>query len=482
MENKLSNIERVPFIHLLSSPNGKYFFDVNRNEIVAINDKVYQALKSILNNEFDKISHDVEDEINRIKVMGYLSDHKVKEIEHPYHKHLEANLERKLKRVCLQVTQNCNLRCAYCIYSDVNNSKQRSHTAKNMSFETAKQAVDFLLEHSVESDSVNVGFYGGEPLLAFNLIKDIVIYAKEIFEGKDLSFNITSNCTLLRDDIIEFFVKHDIHLMVSIDGPAEIHDESRRFVADGSGSFAVILEKLKSISTKYPDYVSKMSVSMVMNPQNDYECINSIFVKYDIFKNIKNINAVTIDDAYSIEKTTFTDDFIEKQKYLTFLAFLGYFGRLEDVYISKIANQEILSLVNKINRMNRRFELPKTTSPGGPCLPGGARLFVDIDGNFYPCERVSETSDIMRIGSLSDGFDYNKVTALLNVASTTSEVCRNCWAFSNCTLCAKQSDDNGTLSKELRLSHCNSVREAVHDDLLNMIMLQEYSQIYSYGS
>ena len=132
---------------------------------------------------------------------GYLSSANVKQIEHPLSNLSEHLLARGLEKMTLQVTQNCNLRCKYCIYSEVSNLSQRSHNENAMSFETAKNAIDFFGVHSRDKKQVAIGFYGGEPLLEFQLIKDAVSYAKKIFEGKDLSFHITTNATLMTDEM-----------------------------------------------------------------------------------------------------------------------------------------------------------------------------------------------------------------------------------------------------------------------------------------
>ena len=103
-----------------------------------------------------------------------------------------------------------------------------------MSLETAKKAILFYREHSRDKDRAIIGFYGGEPLLAFPLIVESVKYAEEIFAGVDISFNITTNATLLTDEIIDFLLDHHFKLTFSLDGPNEVQDKNRIF-ANGSG-------------------------------------------------------------------------------------------------------------------------------------------------------------------------------------------------------------------------------------------------------
>ena len=113
------------------------------------------------------------------------------------------------------------------------------------------------------------------------------------------------------------------------------------------------------------------------------------------------------------------------------------------------------------------------TSPGGPCIPGTVRLLVSADGSFYPCEHVSECSDAMKIGSLQEGFDVNKVLSLLNVAQLTEKNCRNCWAYHQCYQCAKFCDNFNELSPTKRLQECHTVRSTLDYHIRCYIMLKE---------
>ena len=116
-------------------------------------------------------------EIQELMDNGYWAEKSVVEkVEHPYTRYIPILLERKINKITLQVTQSCNFRCKYCIYSENANRSQRTHSSKHMSWETAKKAIDFLYEHSVDSEKIYIGFYGGEPLLEFELIKQCIEY------------------------------------------------------------------------------------------------------------------------------------------------------------------------------------------------------------------------------------------------------------------------------------------------------------------
>lgn len=148
-----------------------------------------------------------------------------------------------LRQLILQVTQNCNLRCKYCVYSG--SYVNRTHTKKRMSFEIAKQAVDFYFAHNTNKDAGVISFYGGEPLLEMELIKKIVVYSEKLYEGKELRFNMTSNATLLTDEIADFLYEHNFNLTISLDGPEEVHNQSRVFADSKTGTFQCIIKNLE---------------------------------------------------------------------------------------------------------------------------------------------------------------------------------------------------------------------------------------------
>jgi len=122
--------------------------------------------------------------------------------------------------------------------------------------------------------------------------------------------------------------------------------------------------------------------------------------------------------------------------------------------------------------------LPNQTSPSGPCVPGKTRLFMDVDGNLLPCERVNEISEIMRIGKIDEGFYFDKVDAVLNVGAVTAAECRACWAFNNCGMCAKQADGSHELSGDMRLSCCERVKNDFDFNLHCMILIREFQEVY----
>lgn len=465
-----------PFIQLFKTPNRKYFYEPNKNEFVVISDDSYNYLCDLLNNN---ISSDlpVPEEINELISQGYLSEKPaVEEIIHPYTKYIRTMLSRKISKITLQLTQQCNFRCKYCIYSENINQQQRSHSNNKMSWETAQKAIDFLWHHSVDSDSIDIGFYGGEPLLEFPMIKKAVAYSKKIFKGKDLTFSITSNGTLLTEDIIQFFADHDVHLMISLDGPKEINDLNRVF-ANGQGTYDAVMKNIELIKSVNKEYAKNVKYSMVINPENDFDCINSVHVDSKAIDKW-NIIASLVDKDYDSESVNFSENYSYKYEYHKFLAALAHFNQISKDVVSPIVYTAFKTLADDNDKMISMSAISPYDAPGGPCIPGQLRLFSDYQGNLYPCERVSETSPVMQIGNIYDGFNYDKVVHLLNIGRLTENQCKHCWAFKYCSICAKAADNGTELSVSKKLAHCEDTKAAAYEKLYTFLALREFRELY----
>jgi uncharacterized protein len=463
-------LKENPFIHLFRTPGGYYIYDVNCNSIIKVSQKIYEFFSSGIDDSM--LSDEEKRIIDKMYSDGFLSSRRITEIVHPQDEVLEYHLERKINMITLQVTQNCNLRCEYCVYSG--NYENRGHSGKRMTFETAKKGIDFLISHSSDRNRIALGFYGGEPLIEFELIKKCIEYAEEKAEGKDIIFSLTNNGTLLTDEMIEYFQKHNVSLAISIDGPKEIHDKNRKFASDGSGTFKTIYNNIMHFKKKYPEYSKKILFNMVIDRENDFSCINKYISNDEIF-NDSMVNAANLSDFYSKVEIKTSEDFLKNSNYERFKMYLSKLGRLDDSFVSKIVSGEYDNIKRKIDP-HRPVQkgLPEKYHHGGPCIPGVQRLFLNANGNFYPCERVSETSEMMKMGNIEEGFDFEKARKILNIGKVNEKSCINCWAIRQCGLCAAAADDLTSFSKDKKNSRCGSQRATTEDVLKNYCMLKEY--------
>ncbi|MBQ4186173.1 MAG: thioether cross-link-forming SCIFF peptide maturase, partial [Clostridiales bacterium] len=147
-----------------------------------------------------------------------------------------------VKALCLHIAHTCNLNCSYCFASQGKYHGERAV----MSFEVGKRALDFLVENSGTRRNLEVDFFGGEPLMNFQVVKDLVAYARSVEKekGKNFRFTLTTNGVLVDDDVIEFANRECSNVVLSLDGRKEIHDRFRVDYA-GNGSWEKIVPKFQ---------------------------------------------------------------------------------------------------------------------------------------------------------------------------------------------------------------------------------------------
>ena len=154
------------------------------------------------------------------------------------------NRHTEVKALCLHVAHTCNLNCSYCFASQGNFNGERGL----MSFETGKRALDFLIENSGDRRNLEVDFFGGEPLMNWQVVKDLVNYARGIEKehGKNFRFTLTTNGVGIDDDVIQFANREMHNVVLSLDGRKEVHDRLRRTASD-EGSYDIIVPKFKKL-------------------------------------------------------------------------------------------------------------------------------------------------------------------------------------------------------------------------------------------
>lgn len=454
-----------PIFVTFRTPKKFYLYDRNRNSILEVLKEDFESLNHMNSNE------NFESTLKRYQDNGFLVTDDLRNIIHPESDLLEYRINNCMHQLTLQLTQDCNLRCSYCAYSG--NYNQRDHNKKRMTLETAKRAIDFLLEHSKDQSNVNIAFYGGEPLLEKKLLKESVKYAEERFDQKKISFSTTTNGTLLNDEIVEFFIEHDISVMVSLDGPRDIHDLSRKF-ANGQGTFDVIMENINRIREKYPEFFNKINFNIVLNPKNNLKCTDDFFNAQDVIQS-EYVNRSFLAENYAKEQPMYDELFFAESSYEKFKLYLWLLGKISKKNVSKLFIQDFGKIKQAYDFMIPIPNLPQNYHPSGPCLPGVRRPFVTVDGNILPCERVSETSEIMNIGDIYDGIDLEKANNILNIGKVSEDECKQCWCLLQCTACAAIADDNIQLSKEKKMHKCHDIKISAIELMKTLCFLKEHN-------
>lgn len=211
------------------------FSDKNEDEIVS-------AILAEYSDREDVTEQDIRacvSDIRSLKLSGKLFTPDTFEKDATRFKEKSGNI---IKALCLHVAHTCNLNCGYCFASQGNYHGDRAV----MSFEVGKRALDFLVENSGTRTNLEVDFFGGEPLMNWDVVKKLVVYARSIEKekGKNFRFTLTTNGVLVDDDVIEFANKEMHNVVLSLDGRKEIHDAVRVDYA-GNGSWERIVPKFQ---------------------------------------------------------------------------------------------------------------------------------------------------------------------------------------------------------------------------------------------
>lgn len=181
-----------------------------------------------------------------------------------------------IKALCLHVAHTCNLNCEYCFAGQ---GKYHGEDAI-MSFETGKKALDFLVENSGNRKNLEVDFFGGEPLVNFEVVKQLVSYARSIEKekNKNFRFTLTTNGVLLDDDVIDFLNKEMNNVVLSLDGRKEVNDAKRKTI-NGKGSYDIIVPKFQNFVKKRGDKEYYMRGTFT---HNNLDFTNDIFHMADL--------------------------------------------------------------------------------------------------------------------------------------------------------------------------------------------------------
>lgn len=460
-------------IKCFQTPKRKYFYDRYLDSVVAASDQEYEVLKEV--EKSGQLPKD--DSLKRFVENGLLKETILGKIEHPGTNDLKPLSEHYMENLILQVTQQCNLRCKYCAYSG--NYYNRTHTSERMSFEMAKKAIDFYLERSDKAEKLCLSFYGGEPLLEFVLIQKCVDYITKCKGDQLVLYPITTNGTLLDQEKIEFLVKHDVSLMISLDGAKESHDANRQFL-NGQGSFDLIMNNLKALK-EYDEnyYLNQVSFNCVISATTDLDSTYEFYANSELFSpeqiHFTYINPVDVKDR-SILQITQQNNQIANFEYIKML--LSLLDKREWDSKGKMQRARASDIELLYERLHRHAQESGATHHGGPCVPGVRRLFVATNGDFFPCERVSEQDAQMCIGSLDKGFDYDRMNFFLNHGQLIEKDCLYCWNIRECSYCLSEIEKkNQDITKELLLKKCRASKYKTEELLHKLCALVELGYI-----
>ena len=375
-----------------------------------------------------------------------------------------------LLHLTLCVTEDCNFRCKYCVYSDFY-KYDRGYSNKYMDFTIAKKAIDYYFSLLKEGERYNplreptIGFYGGEPLLNFKLIKKCVEYVEGNYNYNKIEYAVTTNGSLLDEEKANLLMKHDFSIAVSLDGPEEEHNRLRVY-SNGKGSFRKVME----------------NVGLMMDV--GYEKIYSLPVfdwKSDLFKLEEFFNRK---DVPAVQRVSMVENDVGCSYYEQFtkedrLAFLDQLKMARNCYFENLDQQKKRRKISFFDDLiagdPRRVLFDGISiSPHNPIVPftaacvPGRNIFVDVNGYYHICEKINNA---FSIGNVDDGLNFGKISRLIGNYISCMDKCPDCEMERNCGHCYK----SFTTDKEFLLSSkvCGGIEYTAKDSFVETFTIAE---------
>jgi len=411
-------------IHQFKLDGINIVMDICSGAIHAVDDVTYELIEKFENTEKEELVSslsskyelpsseitEIYDEITNLKNAGKLFKEDTFE---PMAGELKARTSGVVKALCLHIAHTCNLNCSYCFASQ---GKYHGDRAL-MSFEVGKQALDFLVANSGSRKNLEVDFFGGEPLMNFQVVKDLVAYARSIEKekNKNFRFTLTTNGMLIDDDVIEFANKEMSNVVLSLDGRKEVHDRYRVDYA-GNGSWEKIVPKFQKLVE-------------AREGKNYYMRGTFTHANPDFLKDIEQMLDLGFTELSMEPVVSSPDDASALTE--------------EDKAIVMDQYEQLARLMIQRDKEGRPFTFYHymIDLEGGPCIykrisgcgSGTEYMAVTPWGDLYPCHQFVG-DEKYKLGNIWDGVDNTEIQeefASCNVYAR--EECKDCWARLYCS-------------------------------------------------
>ena len=461
-----------PLAKLFRTEKRGYLYDTGTNRIYACRDLEFNLLHNLMTrdvgNALDKMrSLYQQDEFLQALngIQNVIETKNILKTKAPtqfglssHYKNLEEMIQNSLGMVQLEITERCNLRCAYCIYNS-HFTQKRNHGIHDMSLDTACRAIDHLARSSRHKENIAVTFYGGEPLLRFPFIQSCVQYAHKVLTRKFLHFSLTTNATLLTPKMAKYFAQEKFGVHVSLDGPEDINDDYRRN-ARGDGSFQRTISGLKMLYDAYDDQKHNITLSMVYTPPFSDERVSRVAQLWDEFSWLPWDMGLSISYAHGFHPYSKESQYHTK---LDFSLFQWARKKFIEGYKAGIKAHPIaLSFIEK--GLAQLFQRQITTAPrnkyhlNGCCLPGVRKLYVSVEGTLSLCERMGMAPEI---GNILTGIDTKYVYDIYvkEFDRESLPFCSECWALQLCNICYAHAYSNGKLDMRMKNKNCMACQQ-----------------------
>lgn len=416
-------------IHCYQSNGYSIVMDVNSGAVHVVDDLVYQLvplLEPLVKEKKDKgeildfvkaqqLPYTEEETAEAVGEILLLAQEGQLYTEDIYENYIDSFKKREtvVKALCLHIAHDCNLACRYCFAKEGEYHGRRAI----MSYEVGKKALDFLVANSGNRTNLEVDFFGGEPLMNWEVVKQLVAYGRSLEEEhhKKFRFTITTNGVLLNDEILEFVNKEMGNMVLSIDGRKEVHDRMRPH-RGGQGSYDEIVPKFKK--------AAESRGQMNYYVRGTYTHYNTDFAKDVLHLADLGFKQISVEPVVAPE----TEDYAIREEDLPQL--LAQYDELAEEMIKRRKEG------NGFNFFHFMIDLE-----GGPCVAkrlsgcgsGTEYLAVTPWGDLYPCHQFVGNEDFL-MGNVDEGVlrtDIRDEFKQCNVYA--KEKCKDCFAKFYCS-------------------------------------------------
>lgn len=408
-------------IHQYKSNGYNIVLDVNSGSVHVVDDIVYdiielyednsvQQIKKILSGKYP--DQDIDEALAEIKE---LEDSGQLFAEDTYKDMVVDFKNRKtvVKALCLHIAHDCNLACKYCFAEEGEYHGKRAL----MSLEVGKKALDFLIENSGNRRNLEVDFFGGEPLMNWEVVKELVRYgrSKEKEYNKNFRFTLTTNGVLLNDEVMEFVNKEMSNVVLSLDGRKEINDMMRPF-RNGKGSYDLIVPKFRTLaeSRHQTDYYVRGTFT-----RNNLDFSNDIIEYADLgFKQMSMEPVVASPE----------EDYALREEDIP--AILEEYDKLAVEYIKRKKEGRGFNFFHFMIDLQQG---PCVLKRMAGCGSGTEYLAVTPWGDLYPCHQFVGQEEFL-LGNVFEGITNTEVRDEFKLCNVyAKEKCSNCFAKFYCS-------------------------------------------------
>ncbi len=386
---------------------------------------------------------------------------------------LESLYKTKMRELVLNITETCNLRCKYCVYGECYPTI-KGYSNKHMKSEIAIKAIEYFLERA-RNEFISICFYGGEPTIRLSDIISLIDFVRNKNSKENIYFFIDTNATLLNEREIQELVKRDVFLQISLDGPPSIHDFNR-VTQKGEGTFKKIYNTISYLYKNYPSYFKeKVYFQITLTPLIDVRKVYRFF-NTKFFKD----NTIHITFLHMEEENDYIERYGEEHKKIIFKESIKELrekfiemlvkGYKPDQFLWELFGRRLADIhfLLKNKRISNKIPL------NGTCIPGIRRLYVDVEGKFYPCEKLLER---LCIGDIDEGINIKKVFNILKEYESISSNCKFCFARELCEICfVSVVNSKGKLDKEKKEEICKEKKREIAMAFIDYAKIMERNQ------